>query len=84
MGGKHLIEIVRVEWLDADHDSGWADYKAEKIEPTISFGVLVNYDEEQLVMSHVHAGKDGQWLGLHRIPSGMVIKAECVWWEEGS
>lgn len=77
-----MIEVVRVEWLDADHESGWADFKAEKIKPTISFGVLVEYNDDALVMSHVHAGQDGQWLGLHRIPSAMIVKAEVVWWEK--
>jgi len=79
---KEFLEVVRVSWLDADHEAGWADYKKDKITPTISFGVLVHYDEDVLVMSHVHKGKDGQWLGLHRIPSDMVVKVEVIWWED--
>lgn len=70
-------DLVCVEWLDADSDSGWQphDEEADQNADTLkSYGLFVSKGPKFITLSHTHNVEADEWLGKHRIPVGMVLE----------
>lgn len=76
MKKKKKLEAVMVWWVDADHEPGWsADKPSQEVELMASVGVLKHKGKNFIELSHCYGG---EWLGVHRIPTGMVKRIELL------
>ena len=74
------MQLVKVTWIDADHSNGWIAEddidRFEKEEPSYAYGLLVSKTKKFVLLSHEKSGS--HWLGIFRIPIGMIRKIEVI------
>lgn len=75
------MKLVEVKWVDADNEAGWVEYdnkEYQKVEPTVSYGLLVDAGENFTVISTCYNPEAEQWINLHRIPNGMILGVRII------
>lgn len=72
---KH--RLVRVYWTDIEQEGGWSTHRRNKPEVLLSYGLLVDQDDESLYLADTHLEGD-QWGGLSKFPNGCIKKVEKI------
>ncbi len=73
---KKRLQLVEVAWVDADHNAGWVNDKQVDDEEELghAYGLLVHKTKNFVAIAHQYNRGSGDWLGIFRIPVGMVRK----------
>ena len=73
---RKKLQLVEVSWVDADHDAGWVNDKQVDDEEELgyAYGLLVHKTAKFVVIAHQYNSASSDWLGIFRIPVGMVRK----------
>ena len=71
---RKKLQLVEVAWVDADHNAGWVNDKQvdDEEEPGYAYGLLVHETAKFVAIAHQYNRDIGDWLGIFRIPVGMV------------
>ncbi|MHB8346014.1 MAG: hypothetical protein ACYDHM_02330 [Acidiferrobacterales bacterium] len=72
MAKRKRLNLVEVSWVDADHEAGWVDDKTldDREECGQAYGLLVKKTPSFVFLAQQY--NSGDWLGMFRIPAGMV------------
>jgi hypothetical protein len=75
---KEKHNLVCVEWVDADQQSGWSEYDPkEPLWIMHTYGLLVDKTKHWVVLADTHLPPDS-WGGLNKIPRRSVKKIESI------
>lgn len=79
-GRKNKLQLVEVAWIDADHNAGWVNNKQVDDEEELgyAYGLLVHKTSKFVAIAHQYNRASGDWLGIFRIPVGMVRKVTVL------
>ncbi len=71
-------ELVCVEWVDAEQQSGWNEFDPkEPLWVMFTYGILVAKTKNWIVLADTHLPPDS-WGGLNKIPVGTVKRVTKV------
>ena len=73
---RKKLQLVEVSWVDADHAAGWVNDQQvdDEEQEGQAYGLLVHKTAKFVAIARQYNRNNGEWLGLFRIPVGMVRK----------
>ena len=76
MSRRKKLQLVQVSWVDADHAAGWVNDQQvnDEEQEGQAYGLLVHKTPKFVAIAHQYNRDSGDWLGIFRIPAGMVRK----------
>lgn len=76
---KKRLQLVEVAWVDADRNPGWVNDEQVDDEEGEgqAYGLLVRKKTARFVFL-AHQYNHGDWLGLFRVPVGMVREIRVI------
>ena len=77
---RKKLQLVEVSWVDADHAAGWVNDQQvdDEEEQGQAYGLLVHKTAKFVAIAHQYNRGSGDWLGIFRIPAGMVRKIRVI------